>query len=115
VTVVRFQVRLEDEAQADAVASELEQRLGVLAAVEEVQAEPAEPQVIGEIAIVVAGAVALTRGGRDIVAGVRETIDELTRLVESWRRLKRTVFVEVDGAQKDVRELGDEDLERLAA
>jgi hypothetical protein len=115
MTVVRFQVRLEDEAQAEEVASELEQRLGALAAVEEVQAEPAEPQVVGEIAIVVAGAVALTRGGRDIVAGVRETIDELTRLVESWRRLKRTVFVEVDGRQRDVRELGDEEIERLAS
>jgi hypothetical protein len=115
MTVVRFQVRLEDEAQAEEVASELEQRLGALAAVEEVQAEPAEPQVVGEIAIVVAGAVALTRGGRDIVAGVRETIDELTRLVESWRQLKRTVLVEVDGEQKDVRELGDEEIERLAS
>ena len=115
MTVVRFQVRLEDEAQADEVASELEQRLGALAAVEEVQAEPAEPQVIGEIAIVVAGAVALTRGGRDIVAGVRETVDELRRLVESWRELKRTLFVEVDGEQKDVRDITDEELERLAS
>ena len=115
MTVVRFQVRLENEADAENVASELEQRLGALGAVEEVQAEPAEPQVIGEIAIVIAGAVALTRGGRDIVAGVRETIDELTRLVESWREFKRTLFVEVDGEQIDVHDVGDEELERLAS
>ena len=114
MTVVRFQVLLEDEAPAAEVATELEQRLGRLDDVEEVQVEPSQLQSVEAIVVTVAGAVALTRGGRDIVIALRETIDELTRLVESGRRFVRALLVEIDGQQVDVREVGDEELERLA-
>jgi hypothetical protein len=104
MTVVRFRVRLEDEADADEVAALLEHRLGRLAAVEEVQAEVAQPQAIGEVVIVVAGAVAITPDRRGA-----------ERSREGWRDLKRTLSVELDGAHVDVRDVGDDELERLAA
>jgi hypothetical protein len=115
MTVVYFHVQLGDQAEAEDVARELEQRLGALDAVESVHAEPSEPQVLAEIATMVAAAVVITRGGRDIVMSVRETVDELRHLVESWRKLRRTIFIEVDGKELDVRDVGDEEIERLAS
>jgi hypothetical protein len=114
MTVVRFRVPLEDPEEAEEVAALLEARLGGLEAVDEVQAEPEEPQAIGEIVMVVAGAVAVTRGGRDIVASLRQTVDELKALVESWRGLKRTILVEVADDEVDVREVGERELETIA-
>lgn len=115
MTVVRFRVQLDDSGGAEEVAAAIEDRLGQLEAVDEVQAAPARPQVVGEIVLAVTAAVAITRGGRDLIVALRETIDELKGLVEDWRGLKRTLLVEVADDEVDVRAVGDEELEALAA
>jgi hypothetical protein len=115
MTVVRFRVKLEDAADAAGVAGAIEERLGRLEAVDEVRAAPERPQAIGEIVIAVTAAAAITRGGRDVVVALRETIAELRGLVEEWRGFRRTLLVEVDGRELDVRQVGEPELAAIAA
>jgi hypothetical protein len=114
MTVMRFRVQVADEAQAEEVAAALEQRLARLDAVEEVQAAPERTQAIGEIVLVVTGAAAIARGGLDVVTCLRQAVNELRGLVEDLRGPERAL-VEVGDDEVDVRDVGDAELEAIAA
>ena len=115
MTVVRFRVRLEDEAEAAAVAAQIEERLAPLEGVEEVSAAPERPQGMGDVLMAVTAAVAITRGGRDAIVYVRQALAELRGLVDDWRGSGRTVLVEVEDDELDVRDVGESEVAAIAA
>ena len=115
MTVVRVRVRLEHEAEAQVVAAELEQRLAALDGVDEVSAAPERPQGMGDVLMAVTAAVAITRGGRDAIVYVREALNELRGIVDDWRGSGRTVLVEVEDDEVDVREIGEPEVAAIAA
>jgi hypothetical protein len=115
MTVVRFRVRLEDEAEAEAVAAQIEQRLGPLEGVDKLSAAPERPQGMAEVLMTVTAAAAITRGGRDTIVYVREALAELRGLADDWRGSGRTVLVEVEDDEVDVRDVGDDEVAAIAA
>jgi hypothetical protein len=115
MTVVRLRVRLEDEAEAEAVAAQIEERLAPLEGVDEVSAAPERPQGMADVLMAVTAAVAITRGGRDAIVYVRQALNELRGLVDDWRGSGRTVLVEVEDEEVDVRDVGEREVAAIAA
>ena len=115
MTVVRFRVRLEDEAEAQAVAAELEERLARVEGVDEVSAAPERPQGMGDVLMAVTAAVAITRGGRDAIVYVRQALNELRGIVDDWRGSGREALVEVEDEEVDVRAIGEREVAAIAA
>lgn len=94
VTKLRFE--LEDPAEAPEIAALVEQRLSQLQQVERVQAEPVETRDPFATALtVIAVAVALSKGGADLLEQVRRILAELRGIVEESHGIARAL-VRVD-------------------
>jgi hypothetical protein len=109
-----FHFELEDGVAPTAMAPVLEERLAGLDGVEEAETAPEEQRMdVVEAAALVAGVVALARGGADLLAAVRAIIREVRGIVEELGGVRKA-FVEIDGERVDVAELDDARLQQLA-
>ena len=87
---VTLQFELEEGADADALAAEIQQRLAAVDGVEDADAEPMELRFgVAETVAVIAASVI-------IIKSTRELVDELKGLVESMSGLKQA-YVELKG------------------
>jgi hypothetical protein len=95
-------------------AREIEDRLGKLEAVDEVEAMPTNPRITGaEIVAAIAVTAMVVRGGRDAVAEIRKLVTEVKGLIGDLRDLKNA-YVDVGRKRIPIDKLDAHELQALS-
>jgi hypothetical protein len=99
----------------DRVARELQERLGRLEMVREVEASPEGKMMMTglEVAAAIGVTVVIVRGSRELIQEVRKLVAEIKGLMDELDDLKE-VYVDVSDRRIRIPDLGDEDFRVLA-
>lgn len=112
MTDVALEFELTDNANAEAIADALEQRLAAMEDVQSVDTMAEEPRTVAEIVAVVAAGVVLIDHGTSAVSSLAKFVRALRELMQEVGDLKKA-YIEIRGKKVDVGALSEEEIERL--
>lgn len=109
-----FRFEFDQDADGDALAREVEDRLARLESVAQAEADVDRIRLTGaEVVAAIAVGVVVVRGAREFAHEINLLLQEMAQLVGNIRGL-RSAYVEVDGKSVALREIDEEDVATLS-